>query len=305
LTPKLSISHPLVQMHLAVFLWGFTAILGKLISVNALTLVFLRMSIAAFVFYLIPYTRAQIKNLSRKQILNLALIGFFICIHWLCFYHSIKVFNSSSIALICLGTSSMFVIWIEFLTRLRTNISGIDIAISLVAILGMGFIYFGNENELALKEYSQYKWAIFYGTMASLLAAIFTIMNKKITQGVEPFAISFIEMLTGSIILFIYLCSQNLLGSILEIQSLDWLWILMLTIICTNIPFLLSVFALKKLDAFTVTLSVNLEPIYGIFFAAILFKELTNFNNYFFIGAALILVSVFLPLIFNRINATN
>lgn len=292
-------------MHLAVFLWGFTAILGKLISVNALTLVFLRMSIAALVFSLIPFTRIQIATLTKRQIINLALIGFFICIHWLCFYHSIKVFNSSSIALICLGTSSMFVIWIEFLTRLRTKISGIDIAISLVAILGMVFIYFGNENEMVVKEYSQYKWAIFYGTMASLLAAVFTIMNKKITQGVEPFAISFIEMLTGAIILFVYLFSQDLLSSVLNIPSIDWLWILMLTIICTNIPFLLSVFALKKLDAFTVTLSVNLEPIYGIFFAAIIFQELTNFNLYFFIGAGLILVSVFLPLIFNRKNAAN
>lgn len=290
-------------MHLAVFLWGFTAILGKLISVNALLLVFLRMSIAAFVFYLIPYTRNQIKNLTYRQIINLALIGFFICIHWLCFYHSIKVFNSSSIALICLGTSSMFVIWIEFMTRLRTKISMIDIAISLVAILGMVFIYHGNEHEMAVKEYSQYKWAIFYGTMASLLAAIFTIMNKKMTQGVEPFAISFIEMLTGAIILFIYLLIQNLLSSVIDIQALDWIWIFMLTLICTNIPFLLSVFALKKLDAFTVTLSVNLEPIYGIFFAAIFFKELTNFNLFFFIGAGLILVSVFLPLIFNRKNA--
>lgn len=290
-------------MHLAVFLWGFTAILGKLISVNALLLVFLRMSIAAFVFYLIPYTRNQIKNLTKRQVFNLALIGFFICIHWLCFYHSIKVFNSSSIALICLGTSSMFVIWIEFMTRLRTKISMIDIAISLVAILGMVFIYHGNEHEMAIKEYSQYKWAIFYGTMASLLAAIFTIMNKKMTQGVEPFAISFIEMLTGAIILYIYLLLHNLLSSVINIQALDWIWILMLTMICTNIPFLLSVFALKKLDAFTVTLSVNLEPIYGIFFAAIFFKELTNFNLFFFIGAGLILVSVFLPLIFNRKNA--
>lgn len=285
-------------MHIAVFLWGFTAILGKLISVNALLLVFLRMSLAALGFYIIPYTRRQIAALSNRQILNLALIGAFICLHWLCFYHSIKVFNSSSIALICLGTSSMFVIWIEFIIKLRNHISKIDIAISLVAILGMVFIYHGNEHEFAVRELSQYKWAIFYGTMASLLASIFTIMNKKMTEGVEPFAISFIEMLTGALILLLYIFSQGLLIHLPQIQVMDWIYLCLLSVFCTIIPFLLSVFALKKLDAFTVTLSVNLEPIYGIVLASLLFHELTNFNIFFFVGAGLILISVFLPLIF-------
>ncbi len=287
-------------MHIAVFLWGFTAILGKLISTNALLLVFLRMTIAALVFFFIPRTRKQYSTLSKSQIGFLVLIGSIICIHWLCFYHSIKVFNSSSIALICLGTSSMFVIWIEVLIKLRSSVSKTDILISLVAIIGMIFIYNGNEHKMEAKVFSQYKWAIFYGTMASLLAAIFTIMNKKASEKMEPFAISFIEMLSGAMILFVLLSSQGLLSKIPEIRSSDWIYILLLTIVCTNIPFLLSVFALKKLNAFTVTLSVNLEPIYGIFFAAILFNELNHFNSYFIIGSFLILISVFLPLIFKN-----
>jgi len=192
----------------------------------------------------------------------------------------------------------MFVIWIEFLLRIRREISMLDVMISLVAIAGMSLIYYGNEvNTIDLHLY---KWAIFYGIMAAMLASIFTIMNKKASKEIEPLAISFVEMMTGAILLFFVLLSQNLLPQISQIALRDWFWILILSVLCTNIPFLLSIYALKKLNPFTVTLSVNLEPIYGMLLAGIFFQEYKNFNLYFFIGSFLILISVFLPLIFNR-----
>lgn len=287
-------AHPFLQINISVFLWGFTAILGKLITVDAIMLVFLRMLIASSVFFIFPQTRAGYKNIDKSQIKTLAMIGTFICLHWLCFYYSIKVFNSSSVALVCLGTGPMFVIWLEYLFFKSKSPSSLEILISIIAIVGLFFICIGNKNEPTFNWKGDYFTAIFFGLLASLLAALFTILNKKHTETISPFTTSFVELMTGAFLLFLFLYFQLRITEIQSISLKDWSYILVLSIICTNIPFLLSIFALKKLKAFTVTLTVNLEPIYGMMFAAILFDEFTHFSYFFYLGVLLILISVFI-----------
>lgn len=290
-------SNPLFQIHLAVFLWGFTAILGKLITIETQGLVLIRMFLAAFGFFLLPMTRLHVNKLSRQQILWLCLIGTIICIHWLCFYQSIKENNSSSIALVCLGTSPMFVIWIEYFTRVSRKISLEKIIISIIAIFGMYFIANGNKiKALDLNKPGHYEWAIAYGIMSSFLASVFTIMNGKMSNRVEPTVLSFVEMISGGLCLFLFVLFFGNFHFLDQINVCNGFYIIILSFLCTNVPFLLSIFALRKLEPFLVTLTVNLEPIYGLIFAALLFHEHTGFNLQFYAGVVFILLSVFLPL---------
>lgn len=302
---KSRLTNPLLQIHIAVFLWGFTAILGKLISLETPQLVALRMTIAAVGYFLLPRTKSSVLALSFRKISYLLLIGVIICIHWLCFYQSIKEYNSSSIALVCLGTGPLFVLWIEYLLRIKKSISPQQILISIVALLGMYCISIGNSTQsFQMETFGSFEKSIFYGVMAAMLAAVFTILNSRATTTIEPLAISFVEMLSGAIVLWIFHIGSGGLNFLYAISISDGVYILILSIVCTCIPFLLSIYSLKKLDPFIVTLSVNLEPIYGLLFAAILFQEYKGFNTYFFLGAGLILFSVFLPNIWSPKKAS-
>lgn len=259
------------------------------------------MTIASIGFLALPQTRNYLKVLSMPQLWRLVLIGMIICIHWLCFYQSIKEFNSSSIALICLGTGPMFVVWIEFFTRQKKELSAQSILISIIAMFGMYFIANGSKTEaFDINHFGSFEWAIIYGVLASFLAASFTIMNSNMTSEIQPEVISFVEMLSGAIYLFLFHFVYSSFDFLLEMKAMDTVYILILSIVCTNIPFLLSIYSLKKLEPFIVTLTVNLEPIYGLIFAAILFGEYKNFNFNFYLGSILILFSVFLPLIFDQ-----
>lgn len=299
-------SHPLFQIHLAVFLWGFTAILGKLITIETIGLVVIRMLLAALGFLILPMTRNKLKTLTFVKLLQLMGVGVIICLHWLCFYQSIKEYNSSSIALVCLGTSPMFVIWIEYFTRISKSMSYEKICVSVIALVGMYFVSQGNNNNtIQTNTLGSYEWAIIYGILSSLLASIFTIMNGRLVQSTEPSLLSFIEMLAGAVFLFIIICLFYSFDFINQMTLSNSLYILILSFICTNLPFLLSIYALKKLEAFVVTLTVNLEPIYGLFFAALVFNEHTAFNTYFFLGVLFILTSVFLPIALNKWKKAN
>lgn len=260
------------------------------------------MSIAACVFFALNKTRVQLKSLTKSQFINLLVIGLIICMHWLCFYQSIKEYNSSSIALICLGTGPMFVVWIEYLMGINRKMSGINILISFIALLGLFLISQGGKNQsFDVAHIGAFERAIGYGVLATFLAASFTIMNSKMTNAIEPLVISFVEMLSGAAFLVLYHLLFESFDFIVQISASDTMYILILSVMCTNIPFLLSIYSLKKLDAFIVTLTVNLEPIYGLIFAAFIFQEYENFNLNFYLGSVLILASVFLPIVHKKI----
>ena len=170
-----------IALHSAVFLWGFTAILGKLISYGSLYLVWHRMAITAAIYLLIPAVWKQLKSLSLKTTLNFAGIGLIVCAHWITFYGSIKLGNSVSITLACLGSASFFAAIIEP-TILRKPYSLRDILMGLIVMLGIVLIYFSlpvQPAATAAQPNLSYGWAIITGIVSAALAATFTTLNKK------------------------------------------------------------------------------------------------------------------------------
>ncbi len=293
----------LLFLHIAVFLWGFTAILGKLISYDSLTLVWHRMSFAAIAYLIFPVVWKHLKTISKRTFFTFFGIGIIVCAHWLTFYGSIKYGNSVSITLACLGSASFFAAIIEPIV-LKSSFVKKDIIIGLIVIVGVLFI------SLSLPENNNsrisYPWAIGTGIISAALAALFTTLNKKHINSLHPMAISAIEMIAGAVILtlivplvvkdiqwFPPIDLSHFDPNKLQNGSLDLIWVLILSIFCTNLTFYLGTFSLKYLSAFTANLTVNLEPIYGIILGIFIFHENNDLNLHFYIGTVIIIAAIF------------
>ena len=297
----------LLALHIAVFLWGFTAILGKLISYGSITLVWHRMLLTSAIYLLIPAVWKSLKGITPKTIITFALIGLVVCAHWLTFYGSIKLGNSVSITLACLGSASFFASIIEPLV-LKQPFSKRDMGIGLFVILGILLIYWSSQLSNAKNnlQNTSVTNAILTGLLSAALAATFTSLNKKYISTAHPLAISTIEMISGAVALTIII--PFYLPEIPAFPSLDltnlnmhnvmdgpWdiIWILILAILCTNLTFYLGTYALNHLSAFTSNLTVNLEPIYGIILGAVIFNENKELNSHFYLGTSMILLAIF------------
>jgi drug/metabolite transporter (DMT)-like permease len=293
-----------IALHSAVFLWGFTAILGKLISYGSIYLVWHRMAITALVYFAMPIVWKQIRILSAKTIAQFLGIGIIVCAHWLTFYGSIKLGNSVSITLACLGSASFFASIIEpFL--LKKPFSQRDIFMGLIVMLGVIFIYFSLPQPSNPNQH--YGWAVVAGLLSAALAATFTTLNKKYITTAGPLAISALEMLSGALFLTIivpfaspdhiqwlpHININHLSVSNLRDGSWDLIWIAILAVLCTNLTFYLGTYALQQLSAFTANLTVNLEPIYGIVLGALIFHENQDLNVWFYTGTGIILSAIF------------
>ena len=299
-----------IALHVAVFLWGFTAILGKLISYGSITLVWHRMMLTAIIYLLMPPVWKSLKGLSLRTIFIFFGIGLLVCAHWLTFYGSIKLGNSVSVTLACLGSASFFASIIEPLV-LKQPFSKRDIYMGLIVVLGILFIYFSlPENQpghVAKVGDVSYGWAVITGLLSAALAATFTTLNKANIHRAKPLAISTLEMISGALVLSVvvalistdhtpWLPSLNFDSLSLEnIASGPWdlIWIILLALLCTNLTFYLGTYALNQLSAFTANLTVNLEPIYGIVLGAAIFQENKDLNIWFYTGASIILGAIF------------
>ncbi len=288
-----TVKNAYIQLHISILLWGLTAILGKLITLAGLVLVWWRILFTVGSFLLNPSLYADLKRLTRQQILRMATIGTFIMLHWVCFYSSIK-YSNASVTLSCLATTSICTAFIDPLWN-RTPFKWYEIVLGLAIIPGMALMYGFVP--------SSYYFGILLGFGAALFAAIFTTLNKEVMDGdttVSPFAISFVELSFGfvgvSILMPIYLYVTN--DSFLPSTTVspyganDYIWLVILSLACTTLPFILSLKALKHLSAFTTTLSVNLEPVYGIILAWIIFQENKELGTSFYIGIAMVLLVV-------------
>jgi len=294
----------LIQMHAAVVLWGFTGVLGRAISLDAPMLVWYRMLLTAIFMAGILTYRRQWVPVERKDALRLAFIGCLICLHWVGFYGAIK-FANISIALVCLSTASIFTSLLDpLVNKGRHDIK--EITLGSLAIVGVYLIY----------RFQQfYGLGIACGIAAAILSSVFTIFNKKIANKYPSRTMVFYEMTTGWIfisllvpILLHYVPQTRLFPSVGTDSWLhnDWLWLMLLSLCCTVWAQSLALNALKKLTSFTVTLSVNLEPVYGILLAflfynenrEIIFSRETNQLNWgFLVGMGLILLSVVLQML--------
>ncbi len=296
----------LVQMHVAVLLWGFTGVLGKAISLDSPILVWYRMLFTAIFMAVILYYRKQWVKINIKDMLQLGLIGGLICMHWVAFYAAIK-FANISIALVCLSTASIFTSIIDpFVNKGKHNAT--EVFIGAMAIAGVYFIYMYQVS---------FGIGIVFGLIAAFLSSVFTVLNKRVAHKYPARTMVFYEMTTGWILISLLLPlvfhlnpntkfipqSANLLSA--DFIKNDWLWIVVLSLCCTVWSQSLALNALKVLSSFTATLSVNLEPVYGILLAFLFYNEnretifiagTNHLNRGFLIGMSLIILSVILQM---------
>ena len=273
----------LIQLHIAVFLAGFTAILGKWITLNEGLLVWYRLLITVVTLGLILFFRKQLHRISIKDAFKIAGVGAIVAIHWVTFYGSIKYANIS-VALVCFSATGFFTALFEPLI-IRRRISWIEILLGLMAIAGIYIIF---------DFHPQYKTGIIFGIISAMGSALFPIFNKRLLLRITPRTLMFYE-LGGGLIALTFIVPLYLLqfpASYYLPTANDWLWLLVLAWFCTVLSFDLQLNALKKISAFTANLTYNLEPVYGIILAFIFFKENEQLKNQFYIGVVLILLAV-------------
>lgn len=286
-----------IHLHFIVFVWGFTAILRELISLESVALVCWRMGIAATcVFIYAKFAKINL-ILDKNTILKLLLTGCVIAMHWFTFFEAISVSNIS-ITLACLSTGAFFASLIEpILTKQKFNFT--DILFGVFAIIGLCFIANsiqtdGNSfcNELFSGENNNFK-GILIGLSSAFLSALFAVLNSGFVKKENAVAISFYELFGGFLCFTLILVFINKIDlSFFNIKTSDFLWVLILATVCTAYALIASVGVMKHLSAFTVMLTTNLEPVYGIVLALILFTQKEQMKPSFYVGTSIILVTV-------------
>ncbi len=288
-----------LYIHICVILWGFTAILGELIQLPALMIVLWRVYITSISLIGLLWFYDRLVKIGFRQFFIFAGIGVIVGLHWLTFYGAIKLANAS-IALVCFATTSFLTSIIEPLI-VKSKFSLFDLAIGIVIIPSMIFIV----NGLPSKEYM----GVAVGITSALLATIFSTLNKKYVNHADPIYISAVEISSATIFLIIILPFVYFLGEPMPLMptgKMDWIYLIILALACTTLPFILSMIALKQLSAFATNLVINLEPVYGIILAIFILNEHKELNINFYIGATVIMISVFIyPILKKKFNPSH
>ena len=271
-----------LHLHFIVFVWGFTAVLGKLITIDALPLVWYRMFFAALFVLLFIFIRKNKLKVSRKTLLLLLGTGVIIALHWVTFFSSIKVSNVS-VTLATISSGAFFAAILEPIWYKR-KVIWYEIIFGLIVIGGLGLIF---------NIDASYKEGIVLALISAFLATIFSLINGKLIKEQKPSIISFYELGAGVVFLSIYMLFQGNLGQInFQLSVSDWIYILILASFCTAYAFIASVKIMKFLSPYTVMLTTNLEPVYGILLAFIIFGDSEKMDPMFYLGAFIILITV-------------
>jgi drug/metabolite transporter (DMT)-like permease len=273
----------LLQLHIAVFLAGFTAILGKLIGLNEGILVWYRMLLTALTLGAILFYRKQLVKLSFKEAIKVFAVGCIIAVHWVTFYGSVK-YGNVSIAVVCISGSGFFTAFFDPIIN-RRKISFIEVLLGAIAIVGIYIIF---------DFHPQYKVAIIFGIISAIGSSLFPIFNKRLLAKHNPETLTLYEMSGGLLALtaIVPFYLQLFPADYYLPTSSDWIWLLLLAWACTVFCFDLQLNSLKKLSPFTSNLAYNLEPVYGIVLAFIFFNENKDLNSQFYIGVGLIILAV-------------
>lgn len=273
-----------LQLHFIVFIWGFTAILGKLISIDAVPLVWYRMVLAVLFVLLYFLIKKRRFSIDRKSLVKFIITGIIIALHWIAFFEAIKV-STVSIALVTMSTGAFFTSLIEplfFKRRIKT----IEIVLGLLVIAGL-YIIFNFE--------SQYSLGILYALAASLLSATFSVLNGLFVKKNDAEVISFYQLLFGAGFVTVFLFfTGGFTIDFFMVSTSDWFYIVILSSACTAYAFIVSVKVMKYLTPYTVILTMNLEPIYAIILALLIFGEKEKMNPEFYYGAFIVLFVVLL-----------
>jgi len=277
-----------LQLHIAVLLAGFTAILGKLITLNEGLLTFYRMFLSALILGVILFFKKELQKLSLKNTLQLFGVGVIISLHWVSFYGSIK-YSNVSVSVTCLSTIGFFTSFFEPLI-IRRRVDWMEVLLGLLVVAGIYLIF---------NFYPQYKTGIIFGIISAMLASIFPIINKKLLIDFSPNTVTLYEMTGGLIALCLILPFYLYFfpAKYFIPSRTDVLWLVVLAGLCTVYAFNLSLQALKHISAFTVNLTYNFEPVYSIILAFIIFKENQFLGLGFYSGFALILLAISLQMV--------
>jgi len=273
-----------LHLHLIVFIWGFTAVLGALISLDALPLVWFRMLLAVgFILVFVVYKKVPMK-VPPRVLLGFLLAGLIIALHWFTFFKAIKVSNVS-VTLACLSTGAFFTSFLEPLLYGK-RIIWYEVLFGLIVVLGL-YIIFNVEGN--------YTYGIFLALTSAFLSALFSVINSKYAKVYNATVISFYELLGGIIFFSVFLLFTNSFNAaFFNISAANWMYLGILSSICTAYAFIVSVKVMEFLSPYTVMLTINLEPIYGIILAVIVFQEKEKMSTGFYIGAIIILLTVIL-----------
>ena len=280
------------QIHFCVLLWGFTAILGKLITLPAQALVVWRMLLVSVLLAVLPRVWRGMRRLPPRLIAIYAGIGVIVALHWLTFYGAIKLANAS-VAVSCLALGSIFTAIIEPMLTGKPHARS-EILLGLMVIPGVYLLIGGVPLSMHL--------GIAVGILSSLLTAVFATLNKRYVHEADPESVTFIEMSVGALALAgasaLYFGVD---ATFIRPDLYNFIFLLVLAILCTLLPFIISLHALRHISAFSTQLALNLEPVYAIVIAALWLREYQELTPQFYAGVAVILSAVFVqPLLLRK-----
>ncbi|MCB0640925.1 MAG: DMT family transporter [Phaeodactylibacter sp.] len=274
-----------LELHIAVLLFGFTAILGDLIQLSALVIVWWRVLLTSVSLLFLVNVVKLFREMPRRLIWKFLGIGVLVAVHWLCFYGAIK-YSNASITLVCMATTTFFTAFLEPLFT-RKQVQNYQIMLGLLIIPGMVLIVNSLDFSMML--------GVWVGLASAFLAALFATFNKILIEQSPPMQITFLELSSAWVFLSLFLPFYllNNENAVFWPNWKDWGYLVVLALGCTTLAYVLALRALKHLSAFASNLTVNLEPVYGILLAWVLLQENEELSPNFYWGVLIILLSVF------------
>jgi drug/metabolite transporter (DMT)-like permease len=276
-----------IWLHITVLIFGFTGVLGKLIETGSYLLVWYRVGIALVALLGYFFIKKHSLKVDKKLLGKILLVGVIIAVHWVTFFEAIKQSNVS-VALVCFSSSTLFTSLIEPL-YFKRKIKPYELLFGLLIIIGLYFIF---------SFEFKYITGMILSVISAALASWFTVLNGVLMKKSNSKTISFYELLGAFGIVSIYLLITNGLDFSIPISDIKWL--LILGIVCTAFAFMLSVEVMKKISPYTVTISVNLEPIYSIILALLIWPESETMTFGFYLGTSIVIITIFLNAYFKK-----
>ena len=277
------------KLHFIVLLWGFTTILGKLISIPAAEMIFYRTALAALGMMAVIKINGGSLEVSKRNFYKLMLTGGLVSVHWIAIFSAVKIANPST-ALIGLATCSLWTVFIEPLAH-KQKIRIPEAALAVIVFIGLLTIFLSDFN---------YPLGLFLAVVGGFTASLFSVINSTLIRQISPSAITFYEMTSAAVVTAFYLLIRFLAGDVIEAipTGMDWLYILTLAWVCVVYAYTASIELLHKFSVFYIQLAVNLEPVYGILLALLIFGESEIMNTQFYVGGTIVVLSVlFYPLL--------
>lgn len=279
------------QLHFCVLLWGFTAILGKLITLSALQLVWWRMLLVVLALLMVPKVWRELRTMPPRRMAAYAGIGVLVALHWLTFYSAVKLANAS-VAATCIALAPVFMAVVEPIVTGR-KFEPRELLLGIAVVPGVALVVGGVPTDMRI--------GIAIGVLSALFCATFVALNKRMADSGGALTATCVELGAGTLLLTLVTLAWHAEGSFVLPGLRDAALLLVLAIVCTLLPFALALAVLRKLSAFTSQLTTNLEPVYAIILAVVLLGEQRQLDAWFYVGVAIILGVVFAhPLLTRR-----